>query len=61
MKTGRRFATKLRDEEVKRLYKQYVKKLGTLATYMPKDYFYQKLQEVTGLSVRTLSHILNHC
>lgn len=61
MGSGRRFSTKLRDEEVKRLYRGIVDELGEIAVYVSRDYYYKRLQELTGLSTRTLSHILNHC
>lgn len=61
MITGRRFATKLRDEEVKRQYKEIVNELGELAMFVSRDYYYKRLNKSTGLSNRTLSHILNHC
>lgn len=61
MKNVRRFGTKLRDEEIKRRYEQLADELGDVARFVSRDYYYKRLSEETGLSVRTLSHILNHC
>lgn len=59
MKTGKRYATKLRDNEIKELYRKMVGELGEVAKYVSKDYYYEKLNKLTGLSKRTLSDILN--
>lgn len=58
-KSARRYATALRDKEVRSMYHALLKELGQLAPYMPKGYFYEKLKEKTGLSCRTLQGILN--
>lgn len=54
-------ATKMRYEEVKKIHRRLKAELGDLAPFVAKDYYYRELQRLTGLSIRTLSHILNHC
>lgn len=57
----RRYSTTLRDKEVKRIYNDIVNELGSVAAFVSREYYYKRLNEATGLSSRTLSHILNHC
>ena len=59
-KIGRRYGSILRDKEVHRIHGEILDSLGDLAPYVSKEYVYSKLHERTGLSTRTLSHILNH-
>ena len=42
------------------IYEEEVAKQGELARYLSKEYFYEKIKERTGLSIRTISYILNH-
>lgn len=56
----RKFASKLRDNAVHDIYEEEVAKQGELARYLSKEYFYEKIKERTGLSIRTISYILNH-
>lgn len=60
MERKQHFSTKLRNEEVKRIYRKLRADLGELAPFVTKEYYYRELNRLTGLSVRTLFHILNH-
>lgn len=56
----RRPSTVMRDNEVLDLYKEIRSRLGEMAYYVPKSYFYDKIHERTGLCTRTISFIINH-
>ncbi len=58
--TIRRFSSILRDNLIHDMYKDELKKLGELANYVSKEYIYNKIRERTGLSIRSISFILNH-
>lgn len=57
---NRRESTKVRDEEVRRMYRDILHGLGELAGVVSKTYVYERIRERTKLSVRTISFILNH-
>ena len=57
---NRRESTKMRDSQVHQLYNEIIHNLGDLASVVSKSYIYQKIQERTRLSIRTISFILNH-
>ena len=50
----------MRDSQVHQLYNEIIHNLGDLASVVSKSYIYQKIQERTRLSIRTISFILNH-
>lgn len=56
----RRYATRLRDREVWKMYDAIRAELGDIAPYVSKSYFYERLRIATGLSFRTLQSILNN-
>lgn len=58
--TNRRFSSMLRYNMIHDMYKDELEKLGELAGYVSKEYIYGKIKEKTGLSVRSISFILNH-
>lgn len=60
MKCGRRLGTRLRDKEVLDMYNVKRMELGSLAPYVSKSWFYEKLKEKTGLSTRTIQSIINN-
>ena len=57
---NRRESTKVRDEEIRNMYKSILYGLGELAGVVSKTYIYERIRERTKLSVRTISFILNH-
>lgn len=57
---NRRESTIVRDNEIHRLHRQILDELGDLANVVSKNYIYEKIQEKTKLSIRTISFILNH-
>ena len=57
---NRRESTKVRDEEIRNMYKSILHGLGELAGVVSKTYIYERIRERTKLSVRTISFILNH-
>lgn len=57
---NRRESTTARDNKVHRLYRETLDSLGELANVVSKTYIYEKIRERTGLSLRTISFILNH-
>ena len=50
----------MRDEEVRRMYRDILHGLGSLASVVSKGYIYGQIRERTRLSIRTISFILNH-
>ena len=50
----------MRDNEALDLYEEIRSRLGEMAYYVPKSYFYDKIHERTGLCTRTISFIINH-
>lgn len=42
------------------IYSDVIKDLGEYAYLVPKSYIYDKVQERTGLCVKTIAYILNH-
>ena len=57
---NRRESTTVRDNEIHKLHRQILDELGDLANVVSKNYIYEKIQEKTKLSIRTISFILNH-
>lgn len=57
---NRRESTIARDNEIHKLHRQILDELGELANVVSKNYIYEKIQEKTKLSIRTISFILNH-
>lgn len=57
---NRRESTRIRDEEIRKMYKEIVHGLGSLASVVSKGYIYGQIRERTKLSIRTISFILNH-
>ena len=57
---NRRESTMVRDNEIHRLHRHILDELGDLANVVSKGYIYEKIQEKTKLSIRTISFILNH-
>ena len=55
-----RESTRVRNEQVRELYKQIVRELGGLAPVVSKGYIYGLIRERTGLNERTIAVILNH-
>lgn len=56
----RRISSILRDNMVHDIYNEELLKLGELRNYVSKEYIYGKIQERIGLSLRTISYIINH-
>ncbi len=42
------------------MYREEMSKLGEAGMYVSKEYLYRKVGERAGLSVRSVSYILNH-
>ena len=42
------------------MYKNIMNDLGQLRAVVSKSYIYNLIQNQTGLSIRTISHVLNH-
>lgn len=59
-KNKRRISSVLRDNLVHDIYEEELSRLGEIGGYVSKEYLYLKVQERIGLSIRTISHILNH-
>lgn len=57
---NRRESTIVRDNEIHKIHRQILDELGDLANVVSKGYIYEKIQEKTKLSIRTISFILNH-
>ena len=59
-KNNRRISSILRDNMVHGMYREEMSKLGEAGMYVSKEYLYRKVGERAGLSVRSVSYILNH-
>lgn len=57
---NRRESTMVRDNEIHKLHKEILTRLGDLANVVSKNYVYEQIRERTKLSIRTISFILNH-
>lgn len=55
-----RESTEIRYNHVHKLYSAFIRELGELSAVVSKNYLYGKIKERTGLSIRTISFILNH-
>lgn len=60
MNSKRRESTSVRDNAVHDLYEKIMNELGDLKNVVAKNYIYEKIQEETKLSIRTISYIINH-
>ena len=49
-----------RNNSIHIMYKNIMNDLGQLRTVVSKSYIYNLIQNQTGLSIRTISHVLNH-
>lgn len=56
----RRESTRVRDERVKCLYRSIENELGDLKHFVSRSYMYGRVRDVTKLSIRTISYIINH-
>ena len=59
-KINRRLSSVLRDNLVHDMYREEIAKLGEAGMYVSKEYLYGKVGERAGLSIRSVSYILNH-
>ena len=50
----------LRDNLVHDMFEEEMGKLGDAGNYVSREYLYRKVGERAGLSVRSVSYILNH-
>ena len=55
-----RISTIKRNNSIHIMYKNIMNDLGQLRTVVSKSYIYNLIQNQTGLSNRTISHVLNH-
>lgn len=55
-----RISTIKRNNSIHLMYKNIMNDLGQLRTVASKSYIYNLIQNQTGLSIRTISHVLNH-
>lgn len=55
-----RISTIKRNNSIHIMYKNIMNDLGQLRTVVSKSYIYNLIQNQTGLSIRTISHVLNH-
>lgn len=55
-----RISTIVRNNAVHSMYKEIMDSLGELRNVVSKTYVYDLIHAKTKLSVRTISHILNH-
>lgn len=55
-----RISTIKRNNSIHLMYKNIMNDLGQLRTVVLKSYIYNLIQNQTGLSIRTISHVLNH-
>lgn len=59
-----RISTIKRNNSIHLMYKNimndFMNDLGQLRTVVSKSYIYNLMQNQTGLSIRTISHVLNH-
>lgn len=53
-------STIIRDNHVHKVYKDIANELGALITVVSKSYIYERIHDITGLSVKTIAYILNH-
>lgn len=56
----RRKSTAVRDNQVHEIYHSIMDELGDLSAFVSKGYIYERIQQQTRLSVRTIAFILNH-
>lgn len=49
----------IRRKRIQSLYRQIREELGDYARYVNRNYFYERIRSVTGLSVRTIQKYLN--
>lgn len=59
-KINRRLSSVLRDNLVHEMYEEELARLGEAGNYVSREYLYRKVGERSGLSVRSVSYILNH-
>jgi hypothetical protein len=57
---NRRMSSILRDNLVHDIYQEELGKLGNAGRYISKEYLYGKVKERVGLSIRSISFIINH-
>ena len=57
---NRRISSILRDNFIHEIYNSELEKLGEAGAFVSRDYLYGKVKERTGLSIRTISYIINH-
>lgn len=57
---NRRISSILRDNLIHEIYQEECRKLGEAGSYVSREYLYNKVKERTGLSIRTISYIINH-
>lgn len=55
-----RDSTVIRNNEIHRMYNEILDELGDLATVVSRNYVYGKIKDMTGLSIRHISRIINH-
>lgn len=55
-----RISTIKRNNSIHLMYRNIMNDLGQLRTVVSKSYIYNLIQNQTGLSIRTISHVLNH-
>jgi hypothetical protein len=55
-----RISTIKRNNSIHLMYKNIMNDLGQLRTVVSKSYIYNLIQNQTGLSIRTIFHVLNH-
>lgn len=54
-----RISTIKRNNSIHLMYKNIMNDLGQLRTVVSKSYIYNLIQNQTGLSIRTISHVLS--
>lgn len=42
------------------IYNEECRRLGDASGYVSREYLYNKVKEKTGLSIRSISYIVNH-
>ncbi len=56
-----RDSTVIRNNEIHRMYDEILNELlGDLATVVSRNYVYGRIKDMTGLSIRHISRIINH-
>lgn len=55
-----RDSTVILNNEIHRMYNEILDELGDLATVVSRNYVYGKIKDMTGLSIRHISRIINH-